>query len=220
MRRHSAFAIGILVGALILAAAVPAHAAPRFRVYRGDTSQEGQRIAFRVAKTDAGRFVRVIDLGVTFACEDGTTQEWGIGWFLGGNYVPITDGAFSFESVDSSLAIHLEGRLGPLRGEGTLSLATAALTADEQAQLCTTGDLTWEVEFVRTITRTPLDAAAGFRPTHRLAFSSWFVPVSTCRFRGPAFVLLRLIRQGRGGGDPVRHADLSGRCARATGRAP
>lgn len=101
-------------------------------------------------------------MGVTFACEDGTTQEWGIGWFLGGNYVPITDGAFSFESVDSSLAIHLAGRLGPLRGEGTLSLATAALTTDEQAQLCTTGDLTWEVEFVRIITRTPLDASASF----------------------------------------------------------
>jgi hypothetical protein len=45
-------------------------------------------------------------------------------------------------------------------------------------------------------------------------------PVSTCRFCGPAFVLLRPMRQGRGGGDAVRHADLSGRCARATGRAP
>ena len=76
--------------------------------------------------------------------------------------MPITDGAFSFESVDSTLAIHLEGRLGWLRGEGTLSLATAALTVDEQAQLCTTGDLTWEAEFVRTIPRTNVDAPAGY----------------------------------------------------------
>jgi arylsulfatase A-like enzyme len=46
------------------------------------------------------------------------------------------------------------------------------------------------------------------------------VSVSTGRFRGPWFVLLRPIQQRRGGCDAVRHADLSGRCARATGRAP
>jgi hypothetical protein len=156
MRRHAAFAIGILVGALILAAAVPAHAAPTVRVYRGETSQ-GHRITFQVAKTDAGRSVREIRLGVTFACDDGTTQEWGIGWGLGGKHVPIADGAFSFDDVSPFMAAHFEGRLGPLRGNGTLSIAIPALTAEEQAQLCTTGDLTWEVEFVRTITRTRLD---------------------------------------------------------------
>jgi hypothetical protein len=59
------------------------------------------------------------------------------------------------------MASHFDGLLGPLRGEGTVSIAVPALTVDEQAQLCTTGDLTWEVEFVRFITRTRLDAPAG-----------------------------------------------------------
>ena len=157
MRKRSAFAVGILVGTLILVAALPAHSAPRVRVYRGETSH-GQRIAFRVAKTDAGRFVREIDVSVTFACEDGTTQDWGIGWGFARSQVPIADGAFSYDDVGTFMAAHFEGRLGPLRGDGTLSIAMPSLTPDEQAQLCTTGDLTWEVEFVRTITRTRLDA--------------------------------------------------------------
>ena len=152
MSRRSRLVVAVLVGVLVLSIAAPAHAARTVRVYRGQTSQE-ERIAFRVVKTDAGRFVREIDVGVTFTCEDGTTQEWGIGWGLGGSEVSIVDGAFSYDSVDSSLAAHFEGRLGPLRGEGTVSIATAALTADEQAQLCTTGDLTWDVEYVRTIRR-------------------------------------------------------------------
>ena len=38
-----------------------------------------------------------------------------------------------------------------------MSLAIPTFTADEQAQLCTTGDLTWEVEYVRTIKRAKAD---------------------------------------------------------------
>ncbi len=158
MRRRSAFAIVILVGFLVLTAAVPAHAAPRIRIYRGETSQ-GQAIAFRVVKTDAGRSVVVMFLTAAVTCEDATTQEWGFGWDFGNTgSVPITDGAFSYDQVDQFMAAHFDGRLGPLRGEGTVSMAVPAMTADEQAQLCTTGDLTWEVEFVRSIARPRLDA--------------------------------------------------------------
>ncbi len=157
MRRRSALAIGILIGTLILTTAVPAHAATRVRVYQGETSQ-GQRITFRVAKTEAGRSVVLMFLGVTLTCEDATTQEWGFGWDFGNTRsVPITEGAFSYDQADQFMAAHFDGRLGPLRGEGTVSIAVPALTVDEQAQLCTTGDLTWEVEFVRTITSSGLD---------------------------------------------------------------
>ena len=31
-------------------------------------------------------------------------------------------------------------------------MVVPSLTTDEQAQLCTTGDVTWEAEYVRTIT--------------------------------------------------------------------
>ncbi len=162
MRKRSAIAIGILIGTLILTTAVPAHAAPRFRLYRGETSQ-GERIRIIVAKTDAGRFVQVVDVQhITLTCEDATTLELGFSYGFARTMVPITDGAFSFDDVFWESAIHIAGELGSLQGLGTLSRAQAILTPDEQAaQLCTSGDLTWEVEFVRIIPRAKFDAPAG-----------------------------------------------------------
>jgi hypothetical protein len=172
MRRYRALGVGLLC-VLILEAAVPAHAAPRDRLYRGLTSQE-ERIRFIVAKHDAGRFVRSMDVRPVLTCEDQTTEEFGFGIGFGGQ-VPITDRAFSFDQLLGNMAIHLAGELGRLQGQGTLRFTMAALTADEQAQLCTTGDLTWEVEFVRTIPRTRVDApgivrldATPGRSTYRL----------------------------------------------------
>jgi len=176
MPRRSATAIAILVGTLILTASVPAQAASKVRLYRGETSQ-GERIAFRVAKTDAGRLVQEININVTFACEDGTTQDWGIGWSFGGRTVPITDGAVSYDDAHQFMASHFDGLLGPLRGEGTVSIAVPALTVDEQAQLCTTGDLTWEVEFVRFISA-PGSMPLQPRRTYHLSIDSWH-PAST-----------------------------------------
>lgn len=39
-------------------------------------------------------------------------------------------------------ALHLHGRIGQQRGKGTLKLTVSRLIPDEQAQVCTTGDLT------------------------------------------------------------------------------
>ena len=151
MRKRSALGIALLVSLLIVATAAPAHAAARLRLYRGETSQ-GERISFIVARTDAGRFVREMDLGsVTLTCEDQTIYEFGFLLGFGRRQVPITDRAFSFDVSFSDMATHLVGELGPLQGQGTLSMVLAALTPDEQAQLCTTGDLTWTVEFVRKL---------------------------------------------------------------------
>ena len=160
MRRRTAFAVAVLVGTLILSSAVPAHAASRLRQYKGQTSQ-AHNIAFFVARTDAGRFINEMWFTLDTTCEDQTTQRSGWGFGLG-KTVPITDGAFSFDEVDQGLALHVAGDLGSLHGQGTLRLTFPALTADEQAQLCTTGDLTWEVEFLRTIPRGKVDAPAGF----------------------------------------------------------
>jgi hypothetical protein len=152
MRWLRAFAIAIFAAFLLVTSAAPAISATRLRVYRGETS-DGHRIAFRVERTDQGRFIREFRIDVTFSCEDQTTQEWGLLWGFARNSVPITEGAFSFDEVDPFLAIHLAGELGKLQGSGAASLATAALSEDEDAVLCTTGDLTWTVEYVRTITR-------------------------------------------------------------------
>ena len=152
MRKRSAVGIGILACLLILTVAVPAHAAPRLRLYRGETSQ-GEHIKFIVAKTDAGRFVVELDIQVIFTCEDATTQDLVIGWGFGPprSAPPITDGVFSYDDVSPQMAAHFAGQLGTLSGEGTASIAQPSLTADEQAQLCTTGDLTWTVKFVRRL---------------------------------------------------------------------
>lgn len=155
MRWTRAFAIAILASVLVLATAVPAGAASRIRVYRGETSQE-HGIKFQVARTDAGRryLLEVFVRNLTATCEDGTTQSFGAGWGFGGPYVRIDEGgSFSFEDVGSYGAFRLGGRIGPLIGEGTLSYTFPVLTDDEQAQVCTTGDLTWTVEYVRTIGR-------------------------------------------------------------------
>jgi hypothetical protein len=154
IRWSRAFAITIL-SVVVLTGALPASAASRIRVYRGETSQE-HVIKFQVARTDAGRrYLRQMDArNLSLTCEDGTTQSFGFGYGFGGPYVRIAEGGtFSFEDVGSYGAFRLEGRLGSLNGEGTFSYTSPALTEDEQAQVCTTGDLTWTVEYVRTITR-------------------------------------------------------------------
>jgi hypothetical protein len=150
MRKRPALGVALLVGLLLLATAAPAHAAARLRLYRGQTSQ-GERISFIVARTDGGRFVREMDADVSLTCEDQTTEGFGFGIGFGGPSVPITDRAFSFAENVGSIAIHLAGEVGPLLGQGSLSVVEADLTEDEQAQLCTTGDLTWTVEFVRRL---------------------------------------------------------------------
>jgi hypothetical protein len=150
MRKRSALGIALLVTFLLLATAAPAHAAARLRLYRGETSQ-GERIRFIVARTDVGRFVREMDTGATFTCEDQTTEGIGFGIGFGRASVPITEKAFSFDEVLGNTAYHLAGELGSLQGQGTLSVVEASLTEDEQAQLCTTGDLTWTVEFIRRL---------------------------------------------------------------------
>jgi len=159
MRRHAAFATAILVSVLIIGTAVPAHAAPRLRQYKGQTSQ-AHNISFFVARTDAGRFIKDVFFAVDLTCDDDTTQRVGVGYGFGKS-VPITDGAFSIDEVDQGAALHIAGDLGRLQGQGTLSWAFPAFTPDEQVQLCTTGDLTWDVEFRRTIPRSKVDASAG-----------------------------------------------------------
>jgi hypothetical protein len=164
MRRRSALAIAIIVGTLILSTAVPAQAAPRLRLYKGETSQ-GEGIKIKVAKNDVRRVVKEVDVShVTLTCPDQTTLEFGFGFGFGGNSgVPITDRVFSFDDVFWDSAFHIAGELGPLRGQGTMSMAQAVITPDEQAaQLCTSGELTWEVEFVRTVSRATVDITAGF----------------------------------------------------------
>jgi len=137
--------LGLLVCALVLSLAVPSQAARQLRRYKGKTSQD-HNISFFVKKTDSGRFVNILVVRLTLTCDDLTTQEWVTSFGLG-KTAPITDGAVAYDQVDY-WAVHLAGHLGPRHGEGTLSMATTAFDAEEHAQLCTTGEMTWEVDLL------------------------------------------------------------------------
>jgi hypothetical protein len=155
MRRHPAIGIVVLIAILSVSMAIPAAAASKTRVYKGETSQM-KPFSVRVLKADDGqRYFKGFTVGIVLTCEDASTQEWGMGWFWGGKQNQLTDGVFvDMDEVWGSEALHIHGRIGHYRGSGTFRFTVAELTADEQAQVCTTGDLTWQVEYERTLSRT------------------------------------------------------------------
>lgn len=154
MRKRRVLAIVVLAAIMSISMAVPAEAAARTRVYKGETSQ-AKAISFRIKKTDRGRSLKGFRVEITMTCEDATTQEWGLGWGFGGEGILLTDGVLvDFDDVFILDATHLHGRIGQHQGSGTFMYTIAALTADEQAQTCTTGDLTWQVEYDHTLSRT------------------------------------------------------------------
>jgi hypothetical protein len=78
-----------------------------------------------------------------------------MGWGWGGKQNQLTDGVLvDIDQVFGSEALHIHGRIGQHRGSGTFRFTVAELTAEEQAQTCTTGDLTWQVEYDHTQSRT------------------------------------------------------------------
>ena len=173
MRRHPAIGIVVLVAILSVSMATPAAAAPRTRVYVGETSQ-GKFFAVNVRKAyDGQRYFKGFTVGLVLTCEDASTLEFGLGVSPGGMRIQLTDGVFvDFDQVfgfPGSGAIHIHGRIGHHRGSGTFRFTVAELTADEQAQTCTTGDLTWQVEYDHTqsptssVTSSALDGMVKIR---------------------------------------------------------
>jgi hypothetical protein len=137
----------LIAGSLLLSVASPASAAaPVRRDYRGETTQ-GERIVLRTAEYPNGRVrLRSFEISTVLTCDDGTTHPMGWGWFYGTDG-PVLAGGTVVEVIerDLQLAIHINGEVRRRQGSGTLKVTLGALTDDEQPQLCTTGDLTWEV---------------------------------------------------------------------------
>ena len=129
-----------LVLSLVAANGALAGAGPH--VYHGRTSQ-GLRIQFVLVKNHHGALLmRAVDMGLTLTCEDASTQEWvfGLSTYPGER---LSGQDLTFDSLDTSLALHITGTFGRGEASGTLRINQAALDANEQAQLCSTGDLTW-----------------------------------------------------------------------------
>jgi hypothetical protein len=155
MRKRTALAVVVLAVILSVSMAVPAAAGPRTRVYKGETSQV-KPFSVRVLKADDGqRYFKGFSVEIEMTCEDTTTQEWWMSWGWGGKQNQLRDGVFlDLDEVFGSEALHIHGRIGHHRGSGTFKFTFAVLTPEELAQTCTTGDLTWQVEYDHTASGT------------------------------------------------------------------
>jgi hypothetical protein len=114
-----------------------------YRLYRGRTSQALQMFV-ATSKVASGLRLQQLVVEETLTCEDGTELDWFPG-FPFTHDVALVPARLDFDLAWPYEAFHVHGRLGTHMGSGTASDAVPRLTADEQAQLCSAGDLTWRV---------------------------------------------------------------------------
>jgi hypothetical protein len=137
------------------AGAVPAAARPPVvREYEGTTSAGDVIRMIAIAEGGEVRF-QGVGLEGSAPCEDGTAPPFSHGIDAGTDGIPLEDGALDVHDVAFSQAFFLSGTLGARAGSGTITHLFAALDAEEEAQLCTTGELTW------TVVRVPVTGVAG-----------------------------------------------------------
>jgi hypothetical protein len=120
---------------------------PEVRYYEGPTS-EGGRLYIRITVSDDGvARLSLLLIDGPYRCADGTEGEieTGLGWLKRGSPV-LADQHLDLSENWGVIAVMGQGRIGAHRGSGTMTFLLPALTADEQAQVCTMGELTWTVE--------------------------------------------------------------------------
>jgi hypothetical protein len=126
---------------------VDAHAgAGKPRVYEGTLGDDGS-MGFRLVKrVDRPLGLREFAFSADMTCDDGTTQGWFVGFAWGGRFPSLPSHAIDLDMVDPFAALHLHGVIQAIHGAGTLEWTIPALTVDEEAQLCTSGELPWTVD--------------------------------------------------------------------------
>jgi len=148
MRRIVAVAVVALIALGLMAG--PAEAAITKR-YRGHLS-DGNSIQ-AVLRRGATGVLRLESLSfeADLTCEDATTVGWGFGIHFGRGPA-VVDHALELDLVYPDMALHVHGTFGPHRASGDFRFSVPSLTEDEQAQLCTTGDLTWTMRRIASAT--------------------------------------------------------------------
>lgn len=145
MRRTSRASLALLlVSATLIAFAAPPASAAIERRYAGETSQ-GRRISAQIRSVQGAFRIQVIAVRVRLTCDDATVMDWGIGFGFGSRGFPMPDRRLEIDYPSSSDAVHLHGRFWPGHATGTFSFRIAALDAEEEAMLCDSGELTWEM---------------------------------------------------------------------------
>jgi hypothetical protein len=151
MRTLSRTVVSIAAAFVVSVALVLPASAGQLIDYRGETSaSKPNRVIAVVLKRDSGRrFLRFIGVRSTLTCEDATTQPYNV--IIGIGRLG-EDGSFSREIFGDEfdlpgVYLRVDGTIGFRNGSGTALFNRADLTEDgSDAQLCTTGELTWTVE--------------------------------------------------------------------------
>lgn len=181
MRRSIIVSISIAVVAMLLSAA-PASAA-RIRSYAGETSA-GTTIGFRIRVAADGRMsMKGLRFDAELLCEDATTIGYSASWGFTGAGLRLDGRRLTFDDVFYYEALHVTGIFRGRTADGTFENTWASLTDTEEAQLCTTGELTWMAD------RVPRDRWA------RLASSG--EPDLVHRVRGDRVLSVRQAAGGR-----------------------
>jgi len=155
--RRTAIVLGLVLVAGSVFAGSASAGLGKPLVYEGPLG-DGQTIQFKLVKRpDRPLAMREVEFSAELRCDDGTSQSWGVGLGWGGRLPSLPSHALDLDLLDSGTALHIHGKVQAVRGEGTFSYTIAALTEDETAQLCTTGELPW------TVTRTvpPVENASA-----------------------------------------------------------
>ena len=148
MRRIVAIAVGALTALSLMAG--PAQAAISKR-YRGHLS-DGSSIQAVLRRGSTGTVrLQSLSFEAHLTCEDATTMDWGFGIHFGRGPA-VVDHAVELDLVYPDVALHVHGTFGPHRASGDFRFSVPSLTEDEQAQLCTTGDLTWTMRRIADTT--------------------------------------------------------------------
>jgi hypothetical protein len=129
-----------------------------FRVYEGTTSAGGRIVLIASVRDGVVRF-QGVGLEEIATCDDGTTPAISHGLGFEPRGLPIDGRTLDLELLGFSDSFEVDGTLGPRRGTGTVTHLFAALDPSEQPQLCTTGELRWQVE--RTDTFSPLSSSSA-----------------------------------------------------------
>ncbi len=173
MRRTLIITFAVLI---TIALASPALAA-RTRAYRGETSA-GTRIAFVIRVGDDGRMsMKGLRFTANLLCDDATTMQFGSIWQFGGVGERLDGRRLTLDLAYASEALHIIGAFRAQTANGTFEDTIPTLTDDEQAQLCTTGELTWDAHRVPRARLAKLSAS----PRADVAYHADHVTV----YRGP-----------------------------------
>lgn len=98
--------------------------------------------------------MKELHLKVEMVCEDASTIEYGSGSWFGGVGPRFEGRRLTYDSVFGAEALHITGVFRAQTADGAYKNTQASLTDTEQAQLRTTGELTW------TANRVALDRVA------------------------------------------------------------